>query len=141
MNANFKTKLQNFGAATALIAVSYVILYSYFDELNPVDIYQRNFNKEEWREKKAFRQAKSEESSAQFKVFTGRMDSLNKQRCEIMLKAHEEVAPIDVQFDILLGIDEKMAQELSSKSLGIDKDLCRKHGISWDGKPSLNYTN
>ncbi|OGT02162.1 MAG: hypothetical protein A2143_00770 [Gallionellales bacterium RBG_16_57_15] len=81
--------------------------------------YQRAFHADEWSRKQQ-----------EWAALTIRMDEFNKEACRILIEAREKTLALDVERDVLFGLDRTKSRKRIEHELEIDRMLCAEHGIS-----------
>ncbi len=94
--------------------------------IRDTDIYQRNFNTEQWGKA----QQKRAERAAIRKERTERMKELDQMECHIMLRAKAALIPIEIERNTNYGMSQDKAESFVMKGFKSDTDLCEKYGIS-----------
>lgn len=91
----------------------------FWKDIRDSDTYQRNFNTEQWEEK---RQARAE--------WIARHKELDQIECRIKLRAEALLLQAEIERSTLYGMSQNSAEALVMKEFELNKELCEKYGIS-----------
>lgn len=94
--------------------------------IRDTDIYQRNFNAEQWEKV----QQKRAERAAIRKERNARIKELDQMECHIMLRAKAAIIPIEIERNTLYGMAQDKAETFVTKEFESNMELCEKYGIS-----------
>ena len=102
-----------------LVVASLLVIAFNFSNILNSNIYQRTFRHD------AYEQRKREVSELVLKL-----DKLNRMECAIQIEAKQATLQIEVERNILTGMNEARAIRNANHEFEMDVRLCIEHGIS-----------
>ncbi|OFZ67379.1 MAG: hypothetical protein A2V79_09210 [Betaproteobacteria bacterium RBG_16_56_24] len=105
---------------TASAGLLVVILIAFnWQPIQSSSMYQHAFHADEWSRKQQ-----------EWAALTIRLAELDKEACRILIEAREKTLALDVERDVLFGLDRTKSRKRIEHELEIDRMLCIEHGIS-----------
>lgn len=102
-----------------LAVVVLIIIAFNFSNIVNSNIYQRTFHHEAY-----------EHRQRDISKLVAKLDKLNRMECAIQIEARRATLQIEIERNILIGVNEARAIRNANHEFEIDVRLCIEHGIS-----------